>query len=132
MRPEPSRPPWGWNLPARGLLALLSIAGSLRLLAVAPGDDPGPRDVPRMIVDPNTASAAVLSALPRLGPALVGRIAAARVLEPFQSLEDLEVRVRGIGPATAEALREHLRFDAEPAPAEDVPLPSSPIVQNAP
>lgn len=52
-------------------------------------------------LDVNRASAADLELLPRVGPAIAGRIVAAR---PFESVEDLE-RVRGIGPRTLERLR---------------------------
>jgi competence protein ComEA len=75
-----------------------------------------------LVVDPNTAPPAVLASLPKLGPALVERIVAARAEAPFQSLEDLDDRVKGIGPATIAALRPHLRFESvDPAaePAED-------------
>jgi len=49
----------------------------------------------------NTASEADLQLLPRIGPALAGRIAAHR---PFGSIEEL-TRVPGIGPRTLERLR---------------------------
>jgi competence protein ComEA len=64
-----------------------------------------------LVVNVNTAPAAVLDALPRLGPALAGRIVAGREERPFHSLGDLDARVKGIGPATVAALRPHLRFD---------------------
>jgi competence protein ComEA len=64
-----------------------------------------------LIVDPNTASPEVLSALPKLGPALVGRLVAAREEAPFRSLDDLDARVRGIGPATLAALRPYLLIE---------------------
>jgi hypothetical protein len=59
-------------------------------------------------VDPNTAPAAVLETLPRIGPAMARRIIAAR---PFTSLDDLDRRVYGIGPVTRAALAPYLRFD---------------------
>ncbi len=52
-------------------------------------------------LDVNGASAADLELLPRVGPAIAGRIVAAR---PFESVADLR-RVRGIGPRTLEQLR---------------------------
>ncbi len=55
-------------------------------------------------------------ALPRLGPSLVGRIVAARAQAPFRSVDDLDARVRGLGPATIKALRPHLRIDPTASP----------------
>jgi len=52
-------------------------------------------------IDVNRATAADLELLPRVGPAIAGRIIEAR---PFASVEDLR-RVRGIGPRTLEQLR---------------------------
>jgi len=55
-------------------------------------------------IDVNTASAATLAVLPRIGPALAKRIVADRQTNgPFRSLEDLE-RVPGIGPKTLQHL----------------------------
>jgi len=56
-------------------------------------------------IDPNTATAAGLEAIPGIGPALAMEIVADRAsLGPFSSVEDLD-RVKGIGPATVEAMR---------------------------
>lgn len=55
-------------------------------------------------VDPNTATEAELTSLPRIGPSLAARIVAHR---PFASVDEL-VRVPGIGPATLERLRPHV------------------------
>lgn len=64
----------------------------------APAEDAGPLDL-------NRADAAALEALPRIGPALARRIVEDRAENgPFVSVEDL-ARVRGIGPATVEAVR---------------------------
>lgn len=59
-------------------------------------------------VNLNTASATELETLPRVGPAMAAAIAAAR---PFRRVEDLR-RVRGIGTATFEQLRELVTVDA--------------------
>ncbi|MEO6811742.1 MAG: helix-hairpin-helix domain-containing protein [Isosphaeraceae bacterium] len=67
-----------------------------------------------LVVDPNTAPPEVLAALPRLGPTLVGRIEEARSIAPFASLDDLDDRVQGIGPATIPILRPHLRVVLAP------------------
>lgn len=48
----------------------------------------------------NTASAAQLESLPRVGPTLAARIRAGR---PYRDVADLD-RVKGIGPATLRAL----------------------------
>ena len=108
------RPLFGWTLACR--VALVAVAAGLGLaLRVASWGSPAPDsrvDLPALVVDPNTAPAEVLLCLPRLGPALVGRIVAEREKAPFQSVEDLDRRVRGIGPATILALRPHLRVEA--------------------
>lgn len=97
-----------WALSA---LALVATAA-----AIPAGGRPAP--VPATLqVDPNTAPAAVLEALPRIGPVIAARIIEAR---PFADLDDLDRRVRGIGPATREGLRPHLRFDGPSAsPTKD-------------
>jgi competence protein ComEA len=109
MPPAAPRPPWGWILSARVLLSLVAIVGSLRLLGVAAVRDCPAERMPPLVVDVNTAPPEVLHALPRLGPVLVRRIVAAREEAPFRSLDDLDARVRGIGPATIAALRPFLR-----------------------
>jgi competence protein ComEA len=52
----------------------------------------------------NTATAAELEKLPRIGPVLAEAIVATRRLKEFSSVDDLR-RVRGIGAKTLEALR---------------------------
>ncbi|MEM9067794.1 MAG: helix-hairpin-helix domain-containing protein [Myxococcota bacterium] len=52
-------------------------------------------------LDLNEATATDLELLPRVGPAIAGRIVEAR---PFDSVDDL-LRVRGIGPRTLARLR---------------------------
>lgn len=113
MTPERPRAPWGWNGPARGLLILVagSMAGSLAWSS-RPG--PGVEPFRPLVVDANTAPAAVLGALPGLGPVLAGRIVEARGVAPFRSLDDFDRRVKGIGPAKVSALRPFLRFDPRP------------------
>jgi competence protein ComEA len=104
---------WGWNVPGRFVLGTGALMASV-LLAVAAGRSAPagrPVPVPPLVVDPNTAPAGVLMALPRLGPVLVARIVAERDARAFASLDEMESRVRGIGPATASALRPHLRFN---------------------
>lgn len=61
-------------------------------------------DVVRLI-DLNAADAAELELLPRIGPALAGRIITDREAHGwFESIEDLQ-RVSGIGPKTVEKIR---------------------------
>ncbi|MFN8652352.1 MAG: helix-hairpin-helix domain-containing protein [Gemmatimonadales bacterium] len=60
---------------------------------------------PQPILDLNTASAADLESLPKVGPALATRIVAFREkYGPFPAVDSL-VRVPGIGPATLALLR---------------------------
>ena len=111
MVPSTPRPLWGWTAPVRLWLTMVGALAALGLItASGSGHSDRPIDAaPRLIVDPNTAPPVVLAALPHLGPAMVGRIVAQREKAPFQSLEDLDARVRGIGPATAASLRPFLR-----------------------
>lgn len=63
------------------------------------------------LVNVNTATAAELETLPRIGPALAGRILEYRELNgPFTSLDDLG-NVSGIGPATLEQLAPLVTFE---------------------
>lgn len=126
MPSAPSRPLWGWTAPVRGLLLVSTVVGAISLLISAPRGEDAPAPLPPLIVDPNTAPAQVLMALPRLGPSLVGRIVAARAQAPFRSIDDLEARVRGLGPATIKALRPHLRIDPINDQDADLSLSSAP------
>lgn len=90
-----------------GRLLWLSGAGDL-----VTADEPLP--APRLVVDVNAATAAELSLLPGIGPALAGRIIDAR---PLQHVEQLR-SVRGIGPKTMERLRPLVTC---PAPRESRP-----------
>jgi competence protein ComEA len=74
----------------------------------AQGPEGESTEAPRLVVDPNTAPPAVLAALPSLGPGRVRAIVAAREAAPFRSLEDLDARVKGVGPATMAAIRPYL------------------------
>lgn len=61
------------------------------------------------VLDLNTASATELERLPRVGPALAGRIVAHREANgAFGSVDELR-RVKGIGAKTLEVLRPHVR-----------------------
>ena len=122
MRSLSPRGPWGWNVPARCLLLLGAACGAMGLLAATPRGGGSISRAPTLQVDPNTAPPEVLSALPRLGPVLVRAILEAREEAPFQSLEDLDARVRRVGPATVAALRPYLRFKPAERPAPPTSL----------
>jgi hypothetical protein len=63
-------------------------------------------------LDPNTADAEALEALPGLGPARARAVVAARRERPFGSLSELEL-VPGIGPRTRTALEPWLEIGGE-------------------
>ena len=70
-------------------------------------------------IDVDAAPAEELVRLPRIGTGLAGRIVADREARgPFGSLEGL-ARVAGIGPATLEQLRPHVRFSRRAAAPRD-------------
>ena len=111
--PAPERQP---EHPARSTRLLVGAAVTLAALgglAFGVHREPlasAPPIVP-VVVSPainlNTADAAELQLLPRIGPALSARIIEDRDANgPFESLEDLQ-RVRGIGPRTVEIIRPH-------------------------
>lgn len=106
--PTPSR---CWTGPARGLLLLLAVPLGLACAAAGRPESAPAAPWPDLVVDANAAPVPVLEALPGLGPALAGRIAAARDVAPLRDLADLDRRVKGIGPAKAAGLRPFLRFD---------------------
>ncbi len=73
---------------AVGLAALFAVAVVAPLFAQA-------------TIDMNTASAAELEKLPGIGPKTAAKIVAEREANgPFASLQDVEKRVKGIGPKT--------------------------------
>ena len=116
MTPHLDRKTMGWDAPARGLLILSAILLASALAWTSrdqSGVGPGP---PSLSVDANSVPAPVLGALPGLGPVLAGRIVEAREGSPFRSIDDLDRRVKGIGPAKVAALRPFLRFETNPVP----------------
>lgn len=106
---------WGWNVRARRLVSGLCVGLALALGWAARSGHAPARPFTTLVIDPNTAPPAVLAALPRLGPVLVGRMVKERERRPFASLADLDERVRGVGPATVAAIRPFLRFGARPS-----------------
>lgn len=101
------------------LWALLTLGLLVRALAKGLGAAaPGPFDggtgamVTPLVLDPNQAAVAELATLPGLGPQRAAAIVLHRVRHgPFRDIADLE-RVDGIGPATLELLRPHVRLGA--------------------
>jgi competence protein ComEA len=126
MRKELRRSLWGWTDPARRLSAgiVLTLALALAWTSRHTGRGAPPPD-PTLVIDPNSAPPAVLLALPKLGPVLVGRIVAERERQPFESLDDIDARVRGIGPATITSIRPYVRF-VHDRPADPTRLAARP------
>src|SRR4051794_38273033 len=110
---------WGWNVPARCLFLLGAACGAIGLLTAAPPRVGTIARAPTLRVDTNTVRPEILGALPRIGPTLVNAIVAERRITPYHSLDDLDRRVRRVGPATVAALRPYLRF--EPAERSAAP-----------
>lgn len=72
-----------------------------RTRSAAPG-------LPAQPIDINTADAALLERLPRVGPAMAQRILDYRATHgPFRRIEDLR-QIRGIGEKTFEQIRPHV------------------------
>src|SRR6185436_9188698 len=69
--------------------------------------------VPATVINVDLATAKDLEALPRIGPALAARIVAEREAKgPFGSLDSLQSRVKGIGPAMGRILAPLVTFGA--------------------
>jgi competence protein ComEA len=111
---------WPWTSGIRVLLSLVVIVLGVALRAASHSLDGGARTicrgVPVLVIDPNTAPASVLEALPHVGPGLVKRLIEQRKVRPFASTEDLRRRVRGIGPATLARLAPYLRIEPARGP----------------
>jgi competence protein ComEA len=70
------------------------------------GGEPGGGGTAGRLVNINTATAAELETLPRIGPVTAQRIVEYREANgPFQTIEDIQ-NVPGIGPATFEGLKD--------------------------
>lgn len=111
-------------------------AGVPRLVEAPPDAGPPESAAARALregrpVDVNRASARDLELLPRIGPALAGRIVESREAEgPFEEPEDL-ARVRGIGPRTVERLRRFVvTTDGPPDAGPSVGRATRPAVQD--
>ena len=99
----------------RRLLGLVAVITSIVVYASVPDWTSMPSP-PNLVVDPNSVPPEVLAALPNLGPARVRAIEIARAKAPFRSAEDLDRKVKGIGPATIAELKPFLRFDSSSSP----------------
>jgi DNA uptake protein ComE-like DNA-binding protein len=90
----------------------MSAAVALRVAGYVLNAGPQPtHHVPAvLLVDPNTAPAHVLEALPHVGPSLVNQIIQQRSRQSFKSFQDMRRRVRGLGPATLARLAPYLRL----------------------
>lgn len=111
--------PWSWPDGARILLAVLAISAAIGLLVRGRHRLPETANsevvaVSELKLDPNTATAEALTALPSIGPTLARRIVDAQADGPFRSPEDIRARVRGIGPAILAQIEPYLRFEALP------------------
>ena len=70
------------------------------------GSEPGSAGPTEALINVNTATAAELEALPRIGPTMAQRIIEYREANgPFVAIEDIQ-NVPGIGPATFEGLKD--------------------------
>jgi competence protein ComEA len=115
LRPAPPAPRWAD--PA----AAASDSATVRRLTAATGDSvarEAERDrplAPGERIDPNTATADALQRLPRVGPALAGRIVAWRAARGrFGSLAGLD-SVPGVGPSLLAGMAPHVTLAAAPA-----------------
>ena len=70
-------------------------------------------------IDPNTADAAALEALPGVGPARAEAIVAGRADGAYRSLADLG-RIHGIGPVTLRRAAPWLAFASAPGEADSL------------
>ncbi len=69
------------------------------------------------LIDVDRASATELEVLPGIGPALAHRIVASRDSSgPFGSLDALQSRVRGVGPALSKRLAQVVTFSSPHSP----------------
>jgi competence protein ComEA len=94
-------------------LALIALAAIAATAALPTSRPHAPTESIALRIDPNTAPAPVLEALPRIGPVMAGRLVAAREIRPFADLDDLDRRVPGVGPVTRDALRPFFRFESD-------------------
>lgn len=111
--PQPPRPdPIAPQARRTASLILLTLCIAAAAIAYSGRSAPALKAAPTFAVNINTADAATLELLPRIGPALARRIIEHRAAHgPYGALGDLD-RVPGIGSATLERLRPHITFGA--------------------
>ena len=98
-----------WNRTVTALILAVLFAS----VAVAAAGQEG-------VVNINTASAEQLTFLPRVGPALAGRIVEFRDSNgKFKATDEL-ILVRGIGEGTYELLKPYVTIDGKTTPTEPV------------
>ncbi len=103
---------------ATACLALVLIAAAASAAGAAPSA--------QGTVNINTADAATLALLPRIGPAVAERVVAHREQNgPFKTIEDLML-VKGIGERTFELLRPYVVLDGKTTLADKVSVPRAP------
>lgn len=94
-------------------IVMLALVASTTLVAAAPANDSA-------VVNVNTATASELEFLPRIGPALAGRILEFRDANgPFKTVDEL-VAVRGIGEKSLELLRPYVTTSGETTLAKKI------------
>jgi len=104
------------RISAFSVVIALCLAAAALVTTAEPADSAG-------VVNVNTASAAQLQLLPRIGPALAERILAFRETNgPFKSPDEL-VAVKGIGERSLEQLRPYLTVTGETTLTSKVRLP---------
>jgi competence protein ComEA len=104
----------------RKVLALVLVIFAAAALVSAAGGESA-----KGVVNINTASAEQLQLLPRVGPALAGRIIAFRETNgPFRSIDEI-VAVKGIGERSFAKLEPYLTTKGETTLSEKVKSPRS-------
>ena len=93
--------------------------------------DPGPTRRTMPVIQDHSISVNLhtledLQILPGIGPVIAGRIVQQRSINPFQSAQDFENRVRGIGPTFMLNYGQWLTFE-ESSNFSIVSLPLNPI-----
>jgi competence protein ComEA len=108
----PARRPSATESRRSGLMLLATVL-TVAMIFMVTSRTEGPDQVEpiRLQIDPNTAPQGALEAFPRIGPALARRIIEAREVSPILDADDLDRRIRGVGPATIKAMLPYLRFD---------------------
>lgn len=98
----------------RVILLLFAIAGALSVIQGGMKVmNQTPAEPHSLRVDLESVPPQVLMALPQIGPARMEAILAEGRKGPFRSIEDVDRRVKGIGPAISSGLRPYLRFGSD-------------------